>query len=140
MHVTSVQGIMKLSSEEEQMATSGTVGAVAGLWRFPVKSMGGERLEQADLTEFGLVGDRAYALIDADTGKVVSAKSVRLFPDLFGCMAAFVEPPRSGGELPPVQITLPDGTSVTSDSDEVDRVLSAYFLRNGTLARAAPDD
>jgi uncharacterized protein YcbX len=122
------------------MATNGIVGAVAGLWRFPVKSMRGERLEQAELTERGLVGDRAYALIDADTGKVVSAKSVRLFPDLFGCQAAFVEPPRSGGELPPVRIALPDGTSVTSDSSEVDRLLSAYFRRNVTLAQAAPDD
>jgi uncharacterized protein YcbX len=122
------------------MATTGIVGTVAGLWRFPVKSMRGERLEQAELTEHGLVGDRAYALLDADTGKVVSAKSVRLFPDLFGCRATFGEPPRSEGELPPVQITLPDGTSVTSDSSDVDRVLSAYFRRDVTLARAAPDD
>src|SRR5215212_5376385 len=140
MRVTSVHGIMKLSSEEEQMATNGTVGAVAGLWRFPVKSMRGEWLEQAELTEHGLVGDRAYALIDTVTGKVVSAKSVRLFPNLFGCRAAFVDPPRLGGELPPVQITLPDGTSVTSDSSDVDSVLSAYFRREVTLARAAPDD
>ena len=122
------------------MATSGVVGSVAELWRFPVKSMSGERLEQADLTERGLVGDRAYALIDADTGKVVSAKSVRLFPDLLGCRAAFVEPPRSVGELPPVRISLPDGTSVISDSSGIDRVLSACFQRDVTLARAAPDD
>jgi uncharacterized protein YcbX len=122
------------------MATSGSVGSVAGLWRFPVKSMLGERLEQAELTERGLVGDRSYALIDADTGKVASAKSVRLFPDLFGCRAAFVEPPRAGHEPPPVRITLPDGTTVTSDSGDVDRALSAYFRRDVTLARAAPDD
>ncbi len=122
------------------MATSGVVGSVAELWRFPVKSMSGERLDQAELTERGLVGDRAYALIDADTGKVVSAKSVRLFPDLLGCRADFVETPRSNRELPPVRITLPDGTSVTSDSSDVDRVLSAYFRRDVTLARAAPDD
>jgi uncharacterized protein YcbX len=120
--------------------TSGMVGAVAELWRFPVKSMRGERLEQAELTEHGLVGDRAYAVIDEETGKVVSAKSVKLFPGLFGCRAAFVEPPQSGGELPPVSITLPDGTSVTSDSSDVDHVLSAYFRRDVTLARAAPDD
>ena len=122
------------------MATSHVVGSVTALWRFPVKSMRGERLEQAEFTERGLVGDRAYALIDADTGKVVSAKSVRLFPDLFGCQAAFVEPPRSGRELPPVRITLPDGTSVTSDASDVDRVLSAGFRRDVTLAQAAPDD
>jgi uncharacterized protein YcbX len=122
------------------MATSKVVGSVAGLWRFPVKSMRGEQLDQTELTERGLLGDRAYALIDADTGKVVSAKSVKLFPDLFGCQATFVEPPRLGRELPPVRITLPDGTSVTSDSGDVDRVLSACFKRDVTLARAAPED
>ena len=76
------------------MATTGIVGSVAGLWRFPVKSMRGEQLDQAELSERGLLGDRAYALIDMDTGKVASAKSVRLFPDLFSCSATFVEPPR----------------------------------------------
>ncbi len=122
------------------MATNAVVGCVAGIRMFPVKSMRGERLEQGEFTERGLVGDRAYALIDADTGKVASAKSVRLFPDLFGCSAVFVEPPQLDGELPPVRITLPDGTSVTSDTSDVDRVLSAFFRRDVTLARAAPDD
>lgn len=119
---------------------SETVGSVAGLWRFPVKSMKGERLEQAELTERGLVGDRAYALIDVDTGKVVSAKSVKLFPDILSCKAAFVEPTRAGHELPAVRITLPDGMSVTSDSGDSDRALSAHFRRDVTLARSAPDD
>jgi uncharacterized protein len=122
------------------MATNEPVGAVARLWRFPVKSVRGEQLEEAELTGRGLVGDRAYALIDVDTGKVVSAKSVKLFPDLFGCRAAFVEPPRAGADVPPVQITLPDGTTVTSDSDDADRVLSAHFRRDVTLARTAPED
>ena len=122
------------------MATSTVVGSVAGIWRFPVKSMRGERLQQGEFTERGLVGDRAYALIDTDTGKVASAKSVRLFPDLFGCRAAFVEPPRSGRELPAVRISLPEGASVTSDSKDVDRTLSAFFRRDVTLSRAAPED
>ena len=67
------------------------VGSVAELWRFPVKSMQGERLEQAEFTERGVLGDRAYALIDVDTGKVVSAKSVKLFPGLLDCQATFLE-------------------------------------------------
>ena len=122
------------------MAIGEVVGSVAGLWRFPVKSMRGEQLQEAELTERGVLGDRAYALIDTDTGKVVSAKSVKLFPDLFGCKAAFVEPPRRGSDVPPVQMSLPDGTSVRSDSGDVDRVLSAYFKRNVKLGRVAPDD
>jgi uncharacterized protein YcbX len=120
--------------------SSETVGSVAGLWRFPVKSMKGEPLEQAELTARGLVGDRAYALIDVDTGKVVSAKSVKLFPRMLDCRAAFVEPPKSGGELPPVRITLPDNSTVTSDSSNAAQMLSSYFGRNVRLAQAAPDD
>ena len=125
---------------EDQMATTGTVGSVAALWRYPVKSMRGERIEQAEITVRGLVGDRAYALIEGDTGKVVSAKSVRHFPDLLGCRAEFVEPPQLGKDLPPVRITLPDGTAVGSDSNDLDRALSAYFRREVRLASAAPED
>ncbi|MDT7672284.1 MAG: uncharacterized protein QOD82_186, partial [Pseudonocardiales bacterium] len=58
------------------------IGTVVGLWRFPVKSMLGERVETADITDVGIVGDRGYALIDRQTGKVVSAKHPRLWPDL----------------------------------------------------------
>ena len=122
------------------MAISEDVGSVATLWRFPVKSMAGEQLHEVEVTERGVLGDRAYALIEEDTGKVVSAKSVRLFPNLLDCKAAFVAPPRRGGDLPPVQILLPDGTTVSSDSGEVDRVLSAHFKRNVRLGRAAPED
>lgn len=122
------------------MAADQVVGSVTTLWRFPVKSMKGERIEQVELTSRGLVGDRAFALIDVETGKVVSAKSVRLFPGLLGCRAAFVEPPRRTDELPPVRITLPDDTSVTSDASDVDRVLSAFFRRGVRLARVAPED
>ncbi len=122
------------------MSNGDAFGTIAGLWRFPVKSMCGEQLQEAVVTEHGLLGDRAHALIDLDTGKVVSAKSVRLFPELLDCEASFVEAPQPGRQLPPVRITLPDGTDVASDAGDVDRVLSSFFHRNVTLARAAPDD
>jgi uncharacterized protein YcbX len=122
------------------MPTDTAIGSVDRLWRFPVKSMKGEQINQGEFTDRGLVGDRAYALIDADTGKVVSAKSVRLYPEMLGCHAAFVEPPQLNGELPPVRITLSDGRSVASDANDIDSVLSAFFGRDVTLARAAPDD
>jgi MOSC domain-containing protein len=122
------------------MAASETVGSVAALWRFPAKSMQGERLEQAELTAQGLVGDRAYALIDAETGKVVSAKSVRLFPNLLDYRATVVEPPRVGHEPATVRIMLPDGTTMTGDSGDLHRVLSTCFGRDVRLARRAPDD
>lgn len=116
------------------------VGSVAELWRFPVKSMQGEQLQEVTVTERGGVGDRAYALIDTATDTVASAKSVKLFPDLLACRAAFVEPPRAHRDVPPVRIALPNGRSVTSDSRDVDRALSAYFRRDVRLARIALDD
>jgi len=122
------------------MAMSEAVGAIVGLWRFPVKSMPGERVDAAEVTEGGVVGDRAYALIDAQTGKVLSAKTPGLGPELFGCEAAFVEPPQAGEEAPPVRITLSDGTSVMSDAHDADANLSGFLARDVRLARGAPED
>jgi uncharacterized protein YcbX len=122
------------------MAYSKAVGSVAELWRYPVKSMQGELLEEAVVTEQGVLGDRAYALIETDTGKVVSAKSAKLFAGVLNCRARFVEPLQNAGDAPPVQISLPDGTVLQSDSAGVDRALSMYFQRNVALRRAAPED
>lgn len=120
--------------------SSGIVGTIARLWRFPVKSMTGEQIEQSQLSGRGLLGDRAYALFDNATGKVVSAKSVRLFPNILSCRAAYVEPPQPGRDLPPVRIKFADGTSTTSDSGSIDRVLSEYFRRDISLTRSAPEN
>lgn len=122
------------------MATDQALGSIAALWRFPVKSMQGEELERAELSIGGFAGDRAYGLIDVETGKVVSAKSVRLFPGLLRCRASFVEPPEPGVKTPPVAITLPDGTEVASDRRGADEALSRFFGRKVRLAQAAPAD
>src|SRR2546430_6845161 len=119
------------------MSSSEPVGTIQALWRSPVKSMLGEELDAADWGEGGIVGDRAYAVRDRETGKVASAKHPKLWPDLLGCRAAFVESPRPGSELPPVRIDLADGGSVRSDAADVDAVLSGFFGRDVELARAA---
>jgi MOSC domain-containing protein len=116
------------------------VGVVEALWRFPVKSMLGESVETAELTPAGVVGDRAYALVDSESGKVVSAKNPRLWPRMFQCRAAFVEAPLAGKDMPAVRITLPDGTSVTSDSPDAESTLAGFFGRAVMLERAAPED
>ena len=117
-----------------------SVGRISAVWRFPVKSMQGETLLAAELSERGIVGDRAYALMDVETGKVVSAKSVKLFPAMFGCRASFVEPPASDAGIPPVVINMADGTSVRSDAADCDEVLSGFFGRKVVLSAAAPAD
>jgi uncharacterized protein len=109
------------------------VGSVVSLWRYPVKSMMGEELNAAEVTERGLLGDRAYALVDRSDGKVASAKNPRKWPQLFDFRAAFVHPPRRGAPVPPVRITLPDGTLVASDQSDPDRLLSRALGREVTL-------
>jgi uncharacterized protein YcbX len=71
--------------------------------------------EATDVTERGLLGDRAFALVDAETGKVASAKNPRRWPKLFDFRATYVEPPRDAQSLPPVRITLPGGDPLTTD-------------------------
>jgi uncharacterized protein YcbX len=120
-------------AEPPQSAT----GRVVSIWRYPVKSMLGEELNATLVTEHALLGDRALALIDAETGKVASAKNPRRWPTLFDFRAAYVQPPRDGQALPPVRITLPDGESLTTDQTDVERRLSAGVGRPVRLARSA---
>ncbi len=114
------------------------LGSVVGLWRYPVKSMMGEELNAAHVTERGLLGDRAYALVDPSNGKVASAKNPRKWAKLFDCRAAFPGSPRLGEKIPPARITLPDGTIVTSDQSDLKQILSKVFGREVTLETMAP--
>ena len=112
------------------------LGLVGSLWRYPVKSMMGEELNATDVTERGLLGDRAYALVDSSDGKVATAKNPRKWPRLFDFRANFVEPARASVKLPPVRITLPDGTTVTSDDGDLNQILSKALDRQVTLGVA----
>lgn len=116
------------------------LGSVRELWRYPVKSMQGQRLTEAPLSERGILGDRAFALVDRRDGRVASAKHPRKWGTLLSCRASFVEPPAARQSLPPVQIILPDGSATRSDAPGVDETLSKFIGRDVTLATIAPDD
>lgn len=113
------------------------VGRVVGIWRYPVKSMLGEELNATAVTARGVLGDRAFALVDAETGKVASAKNPRRWPTLFDFRAAYVEPPGDDLPLPPVRITLPDGQTLTTDQADAGPRLTAGVGRAVRLAGAA---
>lgn len=117
-----------------------SVGTIAALWRYPVKSMMGEELNASDLTERGLFGDRAFALVDPETGKVASAKNPRKWPIMFDFRAAYAQPPRSGGDLPPVRITFPDGATRLSDDLQLEAALSSALGRTVTFKAAGLTD
>jgi uncharacterized protein YcbX len=113
--------------------------AVAVLWRYPVKSMLGEELNAAEVTERGLLGDRRFAVVDAVTGKVAGAKNPRKWGNFFDFRAAYVQPPQPGSPLPAVRVTLPDGAVVTSDRPELPQVLSRALGREVAFAEAQHD-
>jgi uncharacterized protein len=102
-----------------------TTAGIASIWRYPVKSMMGEEVESSFITERGLLGDRYYALVDQASGKVISAKNPRRWPHLFECSAKYLEPPSIYAEgLPPVRITMPDGSSTTSLEPDAELLIS----------------
>src|SRR5229473_5676273 len=102
----------------------------------------GEELNRADISQRGLLGDRAYALVDGSDGKVASAKNPRKWPQMFDFRATLVDTPLSDVEIPPVRATLPDGTLVTSDQGDLDQIISQALHRQVTLevaTRGAPE-
>jgi hypothetical protein len=87
------------------------VGRVAALWRYPVKSMAGERLDTAEISWHGLAGDRRWAFIrDGQVRSGFPWLTVRELPELAHYRPRFADPERpdasltlvrtpSGGEL-----------------------------------------
>jgi uncharacterized protein YcbX len=97
---------------------------VAELWRYPVKSLQGERLESADVSPDGLEGDRRFAIYDVETQFGLTARRV---PELLFASARLLD---DGG----VEITLPDGSVAAGDD-----ALSAWIGRPVTLRSAGAD-
>jgi uncharacterized protein YcbX len=98
----------------------------------------GEELSASYITKQGLLGDRAYGILDSATGKVASAKHPRKWGTLFDCRAAYVAPPVPDAELPPIWITLPKGRLVASEQDDIDEVLSTALGRVVVLSMNVP--
>lgn len=100
------------------------VAIVAEVWRYPVKSLGGERLRATSIGPGGIEGDRAFGVLDDATGKVLSAKTV---PQLLSVNAAW-----SDGAVRFSRAPL-DGRS--SDDPDIDGHLSEWLGRNVRLER-----
>ena len=114
------------------------LGSLASLHRYPVKSMMGEEINAAHVVPQGLFGDRAYALCDTETRKVVSAKNPGKWPKMFSYRAAYTNPPADGSAAPPVRVTLPDGRFAVSSSPDFAPTLSATLGRSVTLLATPP--
>src|SRR5437660_9265751 len=93
------------------------LGTVAVVRRYPVKSMLGEDLAEADVSRSGLARDRRLAVVSRRTGKVASAKYPRLWRDMLTLSAEALDDATA-------RITLPGGQTVSSTDPRVDEVLS----------------
>jgi uncharacterized protein YcbX len=105
-------------------------GAVAQVWRYPVKSMQGETPDVLDLDGDRVPLDREWGVRDSTTGRVLTGRGE---PRLLLASARVVDGDR-------VCITLPDGRQLHEDDDATDLALSSYLGRPVHLARAKPDE
>ena len=105
------------------------MSVVQGLYRYPVKSMQGERMTRVEVTAEGVRGDRAFALVDVVSRQIASCHHPDKWGQLLYCRA------RWDGDA--VAITLPDATTVTTDSAGEQR-LSEVCGRAVRFIRHAP--
>ncbi len=103
------------------------VATVVGLWRYPVKSMQGERLGAATVQADGLGGDRRWGVRDEQTGRVLTG---RREPRLLDAVATLGD---DGGEP---TIMLPDGARLNGLSAETHAALGDWLGRPVRLITA----
>lgn len=101
--------------------------------------MNGEELDESLVTDGGLLGDRAYAVIDQSNGKVASAKFPKKWAKLIELSASFNGDPHPDRPIPPVRITWPTGEIVVSNSGDADARLTETIGRPVRLTTARPD-
>jgi len=111
---------------------------IATLYRYPIKSMGGEELQSAQVLQSGIVGDRRFAILDVTTGKIASAKNPKKWASLLRFSAKYVAEPTASKPLPAVYIKFPDRTVRRSDSAGINDHLSRALGQHVRLIVNSP--
>lgn len=113
-------------------------GTVAGIVRFPVLAMGGEHLASVHVGAAGLLGDRAFVVVDVADGSIATADDPQRWEGLLAFSASYGAEPDPDLALPPVTVAFPDGSVLRSDDENVHAALSAILGREVALrARVA---
>jgi uncharacterized protein YcbX len=113
-----------------------SIGTVGEIWRYAVKSMEGERIDEVRLESGGIPGDRGWAVRDEEKGGIRGAKKI---PKLMQCKSRYPNPP-CVGQAGPAEITLPDGTTFSSEDADAGAKLGAFVGRDITLWPLQPAD
>ncbi|HLV94867.1 MAG TPA: MOSC domain-containing protein [Candidatus Acidoferrales bacterium] len=109
------------------------IGTLAGLRRYPVKSMSGEDLAEARVTFAGIMGDRVYAFIDVDNKSDFPWMTGRKSHEMILFRPRFMEAPRPAEGIPrmeqyAVEVTTPEGRQFRM-GDEFTKHLEERFGR-----------
>lgn len=113
-----------------------TLDSVESIWRYPVKSMAGEKLQSVFVTEKGIVGDRVYAFVNEETNRTAVVR--KWAENFLNYHPHFVTEPHANSETPPLKITMPSGETLTSGGSELEERISATFQRKLKLMASAP--
>jgi hypothetical protein len=112
-------------------------GSVAEIWRYPVKSMGGERLARSAIAVRGLHADRMWAVRDVELDTFTTA---RRWPILLQCSARFAADPAgrsaAAGDVLEVIVTFPAGREVSSSDPAIHDLLSELIGSRRGLSRS----
>lgn len=100
--------------------------------------MMGEELNATRIGSKGVEGDRVFALADPETGKIASAKNPSKWPNLFDFRASFIGALGDSVPLPPVRITFPDGSTISTDDADIEARLAATLAKPVLFLRGAP--
>jgi uncharacterized protein YcbX len=121
----------------ESSAAIGALGTVTRLWRYPVKSMRGEQITSAAVDRRGLVGDRRFAVVDAE-GKLGSCKNTQRFRRMDGLLdfqTGYPDDPAEAAASAPV-LTGPSGTRHPVPSAEAQAAVRAHLGRQDVTIEA----
>ena len=114
-----------------------TVGTVNQIWRYPVKSMGGEQIESASVDANGVAGDRGWAVREVEADETRSARQI---PKLLHFRASYTSEPTLDARSPSLAITTPDDAAIDSSQVDRDAALSNAVGRPVTLTPLHPAD
>ncbi len=107
-----------------------SIGNLAEIHRYPVKSMQGERLDQVWVAEEGLRGDREWAVRDEGRGGIEGARKL---PALLDCSARYRETVPDSGSHPIPEVELPSGKTYSADDRMLARELTSLTGQELTL-------
>jgi uncharacterized protein len=116
------------------------VGKISELWRYPVKTMQGELLETASITHKGLSGDRSFALVDKNSGRIISAKNPNKWKHVFNFSSSTFVSEEGSNSPPRISISFSDGDTVFTDDENVNEILSKKIGTPVILTSQVPEN